>query len=312
MRRNPGRIARSLPPEPHRQRREGPTVDRSNPESEPQRLPGSHPVGLAALDARVEALRGALCEEPLDGDAEAPGAIRLEISPLNLFQSVAVWRSLRPRRARTLVLSGSLDERLRERRAEEALAWLRRESIARLGRCVDSLDESAGAWGLPSMLLLEDTEFEWVADTLPWKRFEAVRIEGEVEAADALAIRRTIAGGGTALDGDLRALAGLCLRPDGGAQFLARSLRPLAAIVAEDLAFYLAAVLRCGPESVSRPAASQVGRLLACSGRILVRPEETDIFERSIDIGVSTAREGEHAADRSLIYDLPSDSWHDE
>jgi hypothetical protein len=287
-------------------------VDRSNPESEPQRLPGSHPVGLAALDARVEAVRGRIAEEAFDGESDALGAMRLEISPLNLFQSVSVWRSLRPRRARTLVLSGRLDERRRERRAEEALAWLRRESTARLGRCVDSLDEPAGAWGLPSMLLLEDTEFEWIADTLPWKTFEAVRIEGEVEAADALAIRRAIAGGGTSIEGDLRALAGLRLRPDGGAEFLARSLRPLAALVAEDLAFYLAAVLRCGPESISRPASAQVSRLLACSGRILVRPEETDVFERSIDIGVSTARQGEHAADRSLIYDLPSDSWHDE
>jgi hypothetical protein len=46
---------------------------------------------------------------------------------------------------------------------------------------------------------------------------------------------------------------------------------------------------------------------------LTVRPIETQIFSTSIDVGVNTSRERFDApARRSLIYDRPSDSWHDE
>jgi hypothetical protein len=281
-------------------------VDRGNPESESPRLPGAHPHGVATLEAQ---LLGAAA-------AAEEGIFQLRISPLNLFQTVGIWRSLKPRSAQTLVLAASLDGRMRTLRGDEALGWLRRSASARFGREIEAIPADpavAGgeAWSLPSMLLLDDHEFEWFADTLPWLSLSAVRLEGEVEAADALAFARYAAAGEATLAADVRSLASLELSAGGVARFAARSMRPIAAVVAEDLAFYVAAVLRCQPELVSRPNLGEIGRLLAETGRILVRPEETDVFGSSIDIGVSTAGP-EQAAGHSIIYDLPSDSWHHE
>lgn len=284
-------------------------MDRGNPESESPRLPGAHPQGVATLEAQLQGAAAAAEE----------GIFQLRISPLNLFQTVGIWRSLKSRSAQTLVLGASLDGRMRTLRGDEALGWLRRNAVGRLGREIDAIETlpSASAmagmepWSLPSMLLLDDHEFEWFADTLPWLALAAVRLEGEVEAADALAFARFAAAGEATLAADVRSLASLELAADGGARFAARSMRPIAAVVAEDLAFYVAAVLRCQPELVSRPSLGEIGRLLARTGRILVRPEETDIFGSSIDIGVSTAGP-EQAADHSIVYDLPSDSWHHE
>jgi hypothetical protein len=279
-----------------------PRVERGNSESESPRLPGAHPRGVATLEAEL------LSAEPREH------AFALRISPLNLFQTVGIWRSLRPGSGRTLLLEGALDTRRHTARGEEAIAWLRRSTVTRLGREIEPAPCShpagdLGLWRLPAMLLVDDPEFEWLADSLPWNCLSAVRIEGEVEASDASAFARCIAAGRFAIEGDIRALASFELRGDGHARFAARSMRPIAAIVAEDLAFYVAAVLRCQPELVSRPALAEIGRLLSQTGRILIRPEETDVFGSSIDIGVCTARE-ERAADRSIVYDLPSDSWH--
>jgi hypothetical protein len=58
---------------------------------------------------------------------------------------------------------------------------------------------------------------------------------------------------------------------------------------------------------------TQTGGTLKGTGTLTVRPIETEIFSTSIDVGIGTNNDGTtKPADRSLIFDIPSNSWHDE
>lgn len=273
-------------------------MDRELPDREDARTPGHHPVGLAPLEARIVAA----VPDP-SADAMPPATLR--IRPMHLSQALAVWSSELPAPAWTVVVEASFDPAAGDRREIDRLV---RRSEDRFGR------KGSGALGadgsLDRALLLEDEEFEQLVGAAAWRSMTAIRIEGPVEASDVEAILAAIAAGRPAISGDLRAVASVRIEPGGGLEFAARSMRPIARLVAEDLACYAAAVLRCAAEEVSRPPLHQVLRLLESSGSICVRPEETDVFAESIDVGIATS--AGRPADRSLIYDLPSDTWHDE
>jgi hypothetical protein len=276
-------------------------MDREMPEREDARTPGHHPVGLAPLEARIVA---AVPDQASFDESSPPATLR--IRPMHLSQAIEVWTHELPSPAWTVVVGASTDESsAADRDAIEAMTGRSRE---RLG--VSPSAATSGAMQEP--LLLDDEEFELLAGAASWRSLTAIRIEGPVDAGDVEAILAAIRAGRPAISGDLRAVATLRVEAGGGLEFAARSMRPIARLVAEDLACYAAAVLRRSADEVSRPPLHQVLRLLESSGSISVRPEETDVFAESIDVGVSTSAAGDRPADRSLIYDLPSDSWHDE
>lgn len=275
-------------------------MDREMPEREDARTPGQHPVGLAPLEARIVA---AVPDASATEDALPPATLR--IRPMHLSQAIEVWTHDLPSPAWTVVVGTSIEAGTTDL---EAIAGLARRSRERLGLPKDD----AVREGADGPFLLNDEEFELLAGSAAWRSMTAIRIEGPVDAGDLDAIVSTIRAGRPAIAGDLRAVASLRVEAGGGLEFAARSMRPIAKLVAEDLACYAAAVLRRGADEVSRPPLHQVLRLLESSGSISVRPEETDVFAESIDVGVSTSAAGDRPADRSLIYDLPSDTWHDE
>ncbi len=275
-------------------------MDREMPEREDARTPGHHPVGLAPLEARiVAAVAGDVA-----GEDSPPATLR--IRPMHLSQAIEVWTHELPSPAWTVVVGASHEDgRVADR---DSIAAMTRRSRERLGMSASM----AVADSSQEPLLLDDDEFEQLAGAASWRSLTAIRIEGPVDHGDLEAILATIRAGRPAISGDLRAVASLRIEAEGGLEFAARSMRPIARLVAEDLACYAAAVLRRNPDDVSPPPLHQVLRLLEASGSISVRPEETDVFAESIDVGVSTAASGDRPADRSLIYDLPSDTWHDE
>lgn len=276
-------------------------MDREMPEREDARTPGHHPVGLAPLEARIVAA----VPDPMSLEGVSPPAT-LRIRPMHLSQAIEVWSHDLPSPAWTVVVGTSIDAAVPT--DLESIARLARGSRERLG---PQTDKSSHV-GEDGPFLLNDEEFELLAGSAAWRSMTAIRIEGPVDAGDLDAIVATIRAGRPAISGDLRAVASLRVEPGGGLEFATRSMRPIAKLVAEDLACYAAAVLRRGAEDVSRPPIHQVLRLLESSGSISIRPEETDVFAESIDVGVSTAGAGDRPADCSLIYDLPSDTWHDE
>lgn len=275
-------------------------MDREMPEREDARTPGHRPVGLAPLEVRIVAA----VPDPASAEDSRPPAT-LRIRPMHLSQAIEVWTHDLPSPAWTIVVGTSIDAAGSVDAG--SIATLVRRSRERLGLPGDgALEATDGPF------LLDDDEFELLAGAAAWRSMTAIRIEGPVDAGDLDSIVATIRAGRPAIAGDLRAVASLRVEAGGGLEFAARSMRPIAKLVAEDLACYAAAVLRRGADEVSRPPIHQVMRLLESSGSISVRPEETDVFAESIDVGVSTALAGDRPADRSLIYDLPSDTWHDE
>jgi hypothetical protein len=127
------------------------------------------------------------------------------------------------------------------------------------------------------------------------------------------AIARAVQAGQSPLLAELRALAAMSISDDRSVTLHARAQAPLLTLVAENLRHYLAAVLNRGVELFSAPPVYQLERLLSISGRITIRPIETTLNGSSIDVGISTSSEKSPGpANRSLLYDLPSNTWHDE
>ena len=83
--------------------------------------------------------------------------------------------------------------------------------------------------------------------------------------------------------------------------------------VAESFRHYIAFQRRMPVSAIAPPESWQMRRLLDLEGEIYVRPIETEVFSTSIDVGVCAEPGGPtRPADRSLIYDVLTDTWHDE
>ena len=91
----------------------------------------------------------------------------------------------------------------------------------------------------------------------------------------------------------------------------ARTRDQSARFVAESFRQYLAAVRLQPSGKVNAPEVPLIESLLDRTGRIAVRPIETEIYSTSIDVGVSTESSGATVpANTSLIYDVHSGTWH--
>ncbi|MDY7107396.1 MAG: hypothetical protein SYC29_02050, partial [Planctomycetota bacterium] len=138
-----------------------------------------------------------------------------------------------------------------------------------------------------------------------------VMIDGPIEASDGAAIARALRAGRSPLESELRAVAALEVRHDRGVRLEVRDLDHAAAFVAENFRHYLAALRDRPVDHFAAPEPTLIGRLLDRTGRMTVRPIETEVYSASIDVGVSTSSNGElRPADGSLIYDIPSNTWH--
>ncbi|MCA9284571.1 MAG: hypothetical protein KDA22_05125 [Phycisphaerales bacterium] len=139
-----------------------------------------------------------------------------------------------------------------------------------------------------------------------------VRVSGEIEARDAESIQRALLAGKPAWTADFRAVSTMQVVDDEAIRLETLIEQSALRLVAENVAHFLAALLDREPGSLSRPWPWQLKRLLGVTGSIMLRPEEADVYSTSVDLGVCTAPDGNAPAGQSLIYDRPSDSWHDE
>ena len=141
----------------------------------------------------------------------------------------------------------------------------------------------------------------------------AVRIEGPIEAADVHAIADALALGQSALEVELRATAVMEMRSGNVLVVYSRERDDVLSFVAESFRHYVAAVRNASVMRIAAPDLGLIHALLERSGRITVRPLETDVYSTSIDVGISTDKRGEiRPADQSMIYDIHSNTWHGE
>lgn len=162
-------------------------------------------------------------------------------------------------------------------------------------------------------LLLDESSLRQLINSCTPRRLLVVRIEGPLEEGDVKAINQAMAAGQSPLEAELRAEIALEVTGDRSVILHARRKEHALALVAENFRHYLAA-LRTRPVSdFAAPDLWQMERLLSLTGLLTIRPIETEVFSTSIDVGIGTSNQsGTRPADRSLIYDIPSNSWHDE
>ena len=161
--------------------------------------------------------------------------------------------------------------------------------------------------------VLDDDELRQMVTANTDEKPIVVRILGPVEEADARAMKAALAQGRSPLMAEVRAIASLRMLSPRSISLETLDKEPCLSMVAESFRHYVAALRRCPVGDVDTPQNWQMERLLDLEGEIAVRPIETEVFSTSIDIGICVQAGGPTLpANCSLIYDVFSNTWHDE
>lgn len=162
-------------------------------------------------------------------------------------------------------------------------------------------------------LVLRDLQLRDVLELLDCDKLSMTRLTGIVDGRDAAAIDAALMRGESALSADLRAVAAMDVARDSVITLHTRNAEHAHQLVAENFRQYLAALLSRPAGEIEPPQAWQIERLMSENGELTVRPIESEVYSTFVDIGISTLPNGTPGpAARSLIYDLPSGTWHDE
>ncbi|HWB18966.1 MAG TPA: hypothetical protein VG711_01605 [Phycisphaerales bacterium] len=224
----------------------------------------------------------------------------LQISPMRAAHVFEAIRRLEEGSAFTLVTSPMMvtDD---SKSAVPTEAVLSRLGIAPIER----VNEDA--------IVLDDADLMKLIVTVPMEELQAVRVQGPVEVRDAKAMVAAIAAGVSPLSVEMRATSSIIVHNNEDVSLECTTRQPALAVVSEDLRHYLSALTGTPAAKISPVPLWQIDRMVSLTGRMMVRPIESQSFSTFIDIGVNTSETSEERpADRCLIYDLPSNSWHDE
>jgi hypothetical protein len=278
-------------------------------------LPGSAPsdgLPVAGLSSMTAAL------------TETDFGWSLDLSPMRAFDALRIWSKLTNRSdAGTLLFAVELAEQPGEpsTRSRISKSTGRAQSISELADHlgIEVIDQFGD-----DQLVLDDLALRELIGMTMTRRMTCVLVEGPIEARDVRAIVRASQTGQNPLGVEFRAVAAMTVHDDRRITIETRTRDQALRLVAENFRHYVAAVQDQPVDAFGSPDLWQLERLLGISGMLTVRPIETDVFSTSIDVGVSTTASNESApdeaglpldcrpADRSLIYDLPSHTWHDE
>jgi hypothetical protein len=138
-------------------------------------------------------------------------------------------------------------------------------------------------------------------------------VEGMIDTRDAAAMNAAVDAERSPLTAELRAVMALEVMGDRSIVLHCRDKNVALRVVAENFRHYLAALRNRPAQAFQAPETWQLERLFEATGSLTVRPIETQSFSTSIDVGINTAKDRfGQPANRSLIYDIPSNTWHDE
>lgn len=226
---------------------------------------------------------------------------RLSLQPLRFMDVAPLWGEFGDDEATTLLVDHGSDHP-REHASAVALAPL----AAKAGiETIDAFGDDAVA--------IDDEAFDSLVQFAAGRRLAAVRVDGPIEPRDAEAMIKALARGDSALEFECRASAALYMTGTRSLRLDVRDRGCALLAVAESFRHYVAALRNRSVTDVAAPEAWQMQRLLDIAGEISVRPIETEVFTTSIDVGICTEAGGPtKPAGHSLIYDVYSDTWHDE
>jgi hypothetical protein len=226
---------------------------------------------------------------------------QLTLAPMRALDALPVWYALGDAADACTLLTDCSSANGKPARPLDGFKYLERLAVD-VG---EALDEKH--------LVLNDAQLREVLELLECDHLSLVRLTGMVDVRDAAAIDAAVAKGDSALDADLRAIASMDVRRDSVIELHVRDEEHAYRLVAENFRQYLAALLNRSAGAIEPPQPWQIERLMSETSELTVRPIESEVFSTFVDIGISTLPNGTPGpAARSLIYDLPSGTWHDE
>jgi hypothetical protein len=243
---------------------------------------------------------------PLQAALHRAGAnFVLELEPMPAIDALSTWSNLSEGDSSSTLL---LRMPVAARRATGAAAPADSTPLASIAQRVGVKITEVLA---PDVLVVSDEAARELVTLGAVTDLVAVRIDGPVESRDAAAISDALAAGQSPLSVELRAAAVLEIRGGETVVITSRQEDDVLRFVAESLRHYLASVRKASAMAFAAPDLGLVRTVIGRSGRITVRPLETEVYSTSVDVGVSTDEQGEvRPADCSLIYDIHSNSWH--
>jgi len=238
--------------------------------------------------------------DALDPARDLAAYHRLAISPFRLPDLLAVWgMGSRKGSNKNIILDCEVEDAL----VDDALSVLRmlhRRTVELVGK-----DTAEG------LLVLDDDALEMYVNSFRIKELQMVKIDGPIDRSDILAMLESSTTGNSPMDVEIRGLSAVEFRSSGPTILESREVNMVAAALAMDIARYVESVLQIPHGGIPRPPESAVLRLLAKSGSILVRPQDTELLDNSVDVGICTAEEaGSARIDTSLIFSRPDGTWH--
>jgi len=195
----------------------------------------------------------------------------------------------------------------------EQSAWRDGEEELSLSAIADRLAVAPLEQVNESMIVVDQDGLQELVCLCESSRLLVVAVDGMVDARDAKAMCKAIDEGKSPLRAELRAVWAVEVVGNRSLVLHSRSKVVAHAVVAANFQHYLAALLSKPTKAFAAPQPWQVERLLDHTGIMTVRPIETQIESGSIDVGVNTTRDRfTQPANQSLVFDRPSNSWHDE
>jgi hypothetical protein len=162
-------------------------------------------------------------------------------------------------------------------------------------------------------LVLDEISLRQLVSLCQPSRLVVVAVEGAIDDRDAVAMSKAIEAGSSPLLAELRAIAALEVLGDRSIVLHGRDKSLAFGLIADNFRHYLGALNSVPAARFEAPQPWQIERLISLTGMLTIRPIETQQFSTSIDVGINTSKERfTKPADRSLIYDIPSNTWHDE
>jgi hypothetical protein len=177
----------------------------------------------------------------------------------------------------------------------------------------DALD-----WSASPVAVLDDAAFHRAVRSIDAggdvsKTVIMVRLAGPIEAGDVCEICSAYENGLPILDAELRAEQVLIVRSGRVVRAESRGQSSVLALAGRLFQLHIGNVRLQPWSDFSMPAPWQLERLLSVTGTLSVRPLETEVYSSIVDVGISTADlERTGPSSHGLIYDIVSDTWHDE
>lgn len=229
---------------------------------------------------------------------EAGFGWNLRLSPVRAIDVAPIWCRISPGQLTMNLVYGVAQ-----------YAWVRPEQPLTIGEIADRLSIVPEDRFDDNHLVVGDRALRPLLGVFTSRRVRIARIEGPIEAIDALVIGEAPGAGLSALDVEVRAVAAIEIVRDRSIDLHTRRRSDALAFVADTFRQYVSALI---DEPVSTgPERRQLGRLFDTTESITLRPIETDLHDTSIDLGIATG-DNPGPANRSMIFDRPSESWHDE